>query len=136
MLEPDYLELSYYTLSHGDPSFIHQYIVDAQTAQAADSATRPIALTFALTGLYLFLKKGFTGKEVQQFHVHMTHNKVHWPDLSLAERTCALTVSDVLRTTPGPLRDQKIRAWCQAVWDSYQPIQEELVAFLHEQYAV
>lgn len=29
-------ELSYYTLSHGDPSFIHQYIVDAFAAQHAD----------------------------------------------------------------------------------------------------
>ena len=48
-----YHELSAYTLSHPDPSFIHQYVVDAFAAQTADENTKPIALTFALVGLYL-----------------------------------------------------------------------------------
>ena len=29
-------ELSFYTLAHRDPTFIHQHIVDAYTAQHAD----------------------------------------------------------------------------------------------------
>ncbi len=48
-----YNELSYYTLSHPDPAFIHQNIVDAYTAQHAGQDTKPIAITFALIGLYL-----------------------------------------------------------------------------------
>ena len=36
-LQEQYNELSYYTLLHGDPSFIHQHIVDAYIAQTADA---------------------------------------------------------------------------------------------------
>jgi hypothetical protein len=49
-------ELSFYTLSHGDPAFIHQNSVDAYTAQHADETTKPIAVVFALIGLYLHLE--------------------------------------------------------------------------------
>lgn len=31
-----YNELCYYTLSHGDSSFIHQHVVDAFAAQSCD----------------------------------------------------------------------------------------------------
>jgi len=54
-----YYELSYYTLSLGDAAFIHQYFVDAYTAQNASVGTRAIALTFALAGLYLYIEKGY-----------------------------------------------------------------------------
>jgi hypothetical protein len=39
-----YNELSYYTLSHSDPSFIHRNIVDAFAAQTAGENTKPIKL--------------------------------------------------------------------------------------------
>jgi hypothetical protein len=42
-----YNELCCYTLSHGDPSFIHQHVVDAYAAQTADDRSKPIGLTFA-----------------------------------------------------------------------------------------
>lgn len=132
MFEPDYLELSYYTLSHPDPAFIHQQIVDAQTAQRATPDTKPIALTFALTGLFLYLEKGFNGKEVQQFHVFMSKNKTTWPNLYLPERPCALSVQDVIREPPGLSRDHKIKEWCRAVWTSYLPVQSKLKYFLLE----
>jgi hypothetical protein len=40
-----YHELSYYTLAHPDPSFIHQHIVDAYAAQHADDARRPFLMS-------------------------------------------------------------------------------------------
>ncbi|MFM8451221.1 MAG: DUF5946 family protein [Haliscomenobacter sp.] len=132
MFEPDYLELTYYTLSHPDPAFIHQQVVDAQTAQTATTDTKPLALTFALTGLFLYLEKGFTGKEVQDFHVFMSKNKTTWPDLFIPERNCTLSVHDVLQEQPGITRDQKIREWCLAVWASYLPVQSKLKNFLSE----
>jgi hypothetical protein len=46
-------ELSFYTLSHGHPRFIHQHALDAYTAQTASEQTRTIAIFFALMGLYL-----------------------------------------------------------------------------------
>ena len=48
-----YHELCACTLTHPDPSFIHQYAVDAFAAQYADHDTKPITLAFALVGLYL-----------------------------------------------------------------------------------
>ncbi len=50
-------ELSYYTLSHQGKDFIHQHAVDAFTVQHATENTKPIALYFALAGLYLYLEK-------------------------------------------------------------------------------
>jgi hypothetical protein len=53
-----YNELSYYTLGHPDKKyFIHQHLVDAYTAQKADENTKPIAITFDLVGLYLYVEK-------------------------------------------------------------------------------
>jgi hypothetical protein len=68
-LDDLYHELSCYTLAHPDPSFIHQHIVDAYTAQHARETTKPIALVFALIGLYLHVEKNFTGRQVQRFHM-------------------------------------------------------------------
>jgi hypothetical protein len=72
MLNPEYAqklfyELSCYTCSHPDPLFIHQYAVDALTAQQADENTKPISIVFALIGLYLHLEANFSGKKVQRY---------------------------------------------------------------------
>jgi hypothetical protein len=55
-LEP-FDELSFYTLAHPDPAFIHQHIVDASIAQTANEDTKPIAVAFSLIGLCLYLEK-------------------------------------------------------------------------------
>ena len=57
-----YNEMAYYTLAHSSPSFLHQHVVDAHTAQHTDETTKPIAIVFALIGLYLFLEKDFSGR--------------------------------------------------------------------------
>jgi regulation of enolase protein 1 (concanavalin A-like superfamily) len=64
MIEMDqktaYSELAYYTFAHENPNyFIHQHIVDAFTAQLANENTKPIAIIFALVGLFLFVEKGY-----------------------------------------------------------------------------
>ncbi len=70
-----YNELSYYTLAHTDPSFIHQHIVDAYAAQHADENTKSITLTFALVGLYLHIEKKYSGKEVQRAHMQLANQR-------------------------------------------------------------
>lgn len=70
-----FYELCYYTITHPEPNFIHQYVVDAFAAQTADKKIKPITITFALVGLYLHLKKNFTGKEVQQAHMQLAKHK-------------------------------------------------------------
>lgn len=112
-------ELSYYTLAHDRTYFIHQHAVDAFAAQTADENTKPIKITFALIGLYLFLEKGFTGKQVQQAHVKMSQSKEVWPSLPLPHHRGEITVADVLQEEPGERRDLLIRKWCESVWREY-----------------
>ena len=85
-LDDLYHELSYYTLAHRDPSFIHQHIVDAYTAQHANETTKPIAVVFALIGLYLHIEKNFTGRQVQRFHMKLAKVRRRWSESSTAER--------------------------------------------------
>jgi len=125
-----YDELAYYTLAHPNQSFIHQHIVDAFAAQHADEKTKPIALVFALAGLYLYLEKDYTGKRVQQAHMRMGRKKKDWPVIDLPEHRGAVTVSDVLAARPGAERDSMIRAWCASVWEAYKQSHERIAALV------
>jgi len=120
-------ELSFYTLAHPDPAFIHQLSVDAYTAQHADATTKPIAVVFALMGLYLHLEKNFTGKQVQRAHMKMARQRKEWPRLALPENKAAITVAEVLAAAPGPLRDARIEEWCASVWEAWQASREVIV---------
>ena len=111
--------LSYDTLSRQDDYFIHQHIVDAFTAQTANKNTKPIAIAFALAGLYLFLEKGYTGREVQNMHAQMGKEKRIWPKFDLPQKRGEITVQDVLATQAEDARDDMIKKWCHSVWDAY-----------------
>ncbi len=121
-----YNQLSYYTLSHPDISFIHQNIVDAFTAQTADRNTKPIAITFALVGLYLYLEKGFSGKQVQKMHMKMGKSKTLWPKFDLPKERGGIRVDDVLPARPGVERDNMIHEWCESVWKAYSESHEKV----------
>lgn len=121
-----YFELLYYTLSHPDPAFIHQLVVDAFTAQQADNNTKPIAIVFALVGLHLHIDKGYSGKQVQQAHIQLAKRRKHWPILSLPDERGDLTVVDVVAAMPGDERDRLIESWCKSVWCAYRAIQEQI----------
>jgi|GEM_PF-706157 len=125
-----YNELSYYTLAHPDPSFIHQHIVDAYTAQRADESTKPIGVAFALIGLYLYVEKNFTGKQVQWIHMRLAKKQKQWPTFTLPEQRGALTVSDVLAAPPGQGRDEMIRKWCISVWEAWKESRAQIVNLL------
>ncbi len=114
-------QLSFYTLAHPDPVyFIHQHAVDAFAVQTADENTKSIKLTFGLIGLYLFLEKRYTGKQVQNAHVKLSQNKKVWPLLALPKHRGTITVSDVLQAEEGEPRDQMIKTWCESVWAAYE----------------
>jgi hypothetical protein len=118
--EEAYTELSYYTLAHRDPSFIHQYVVDAFAAQQADEQTNPIKLTFALVGLYLHVEKQFSGKLVQRAHMDLARQKRVWPSFTLPRDRGLLTVADVLAAPAGPERDEAIHDWSASVWGVFR----------------
>ncbi len=118
-------ELSFYSLGHPDKAyFIHQHVVDAYKAQTMDGKTSPIGTTFSLIGLYLYLEKNYTGKQVQLAHMKMARNKKPWPKIELPEDRGEITVKDVLETEPGQQRDEMIRSWCSSVWKRYEASHE------------
>jgi Family of unknown function (DUF5946) len=118
-LDDLYHELSCYTLAHPGPSFIHQHIVDAYTAQRANETTKPIALVFALIGLYLHVEKTFTGRQVQRFHMELAKIRRQWVRPQLPKERGAITVRHVLAAAGGPSRDALIDSWCASVWEAW-----------------
>ena len=108
-----------YTLTLGDPDFIHQHVVDAFAAQTADARTKPVGLTFALVGLYLLVEKQFSGRHVQRVHMALARHKEPWPMFALPHDRGTMTVADVVAAPPGPDRDRAIHAWCASVWAAY-----------------
>lgn len=131
--EEQYYELSYYTLSHPSPEFIHQHIVDAFAAQQANEETKPIRLAFALIGLYLHLEKGYSGKAVQQAHMQLGKTHKPWPEFPLPDDRGEITVGDVLAAEPGEQRDAMIHAWCESVWKAYAASQVQVEALVQKE---
>jgi len=122
-------ELMFYTLSHSDKAyFIHQHVVDAYKAQTADENTKPIGVIFSLIGLYLYLEKNYTGRQVQLAHMKLAENKKPWPRIELPEDRGSITVTDVLKTQPGEERDLMIKKWCVSVWSAYERSHETIAA--------
>lgn len=123
-----YDELQAYTLAHGDAAFIHQHVVDAWASQHADEQTKPIALTFALIGLYLHVERGFSGRQVQRAHRTLARRKRSWPSFSLPQERGSITASRVMAAPAGPERDRAIDVWCASVWaafgDSHRAVAE------------
>ena len=122
-----YNELAFYTLSHPDPAFLHQYAVDAYGAQHADETSKPIAVVFSLIGLYLHLEKGFTGKQVQHAHTQLAKFPNAWTRPPFPANRGEVRIQDVIAADPGPPRDAMIERWCASVWHSWQASRAEIV---------
>ncbi len=122
-----YNELAFYTLAHGDPAFIHQNVVDAFAAQTADESTKPITIVFALIGLYLYVEKGFTGKQVQRAHMQLAKYRRQWLMPALPIDRDAIRIHDVLAAAPGPARDTMIHCWCESAWHSWSASRQQIV---------
>ncbi|MDE3056644.1 MAG: hypothetical protein KGJ59_01625 [Bacteroidota bacterium] len=127
-----YNELSYYTLSHPDPSFTHQHIVDAFTAQTADENSKPIGVVFALAGLYLYVEKNFTGKQVQQAHTKTAGERMAWPKITPPKLRGKITVAEVMNVPAGKQRDVIIRTWCESVWEAWKESRAVIVSLVTE----
>jgi Family of unknown function (DUF5946) len=130
-----YHELCAYSLTHRNPSFIHQHVVDAFAAQGANGSTKPITLTFALLGLYLHVEKNQTGKQVQRVHMLFARRRKNWPRFDLPSARGDVTVSDVMRAPGGPARDAMIDKWCLSVWTAYSACHEQVAELLQTELA-
>lgn len=123
-------ELCYDTLSRNDPTFIHQYGVDAYAAQTVSEKDKPIKLTFALVGLYLHVEKHLTGRQVQLAHMKLAQHKQPWPSFDLPVNRGEITVADVVAAPAGKERDEMIDRWSECVWKAYTESREVIVDLL------
>jgi hypothetical protein len=130
--EEAYHLLSAYTLSHRDPAFVHQYVVDAYGAQHTVADAKPIRLAFSLIGLYMHVERGFSGREVQRVHKVLGDRTHSWPafDLPLVGRRGSMTVIDVVAAPEGFERDAAIDAWCRSVWAAFASSRPSVEALL------
>jgi hypothetical protein len=112
-------ELTYYTLAHGDPAFIHQHVVDAFGAQHVRDSASTIGAAFALAGLCLAVERRFTGRQVQKMHIVMAKASKQWPRFEPPKDLGPLTVAEVITVEAGPLRDEAIMRWCASVWAAW-----------------
>ena len=127
-----YDELYVYAGSRGRDTFILQLVVDAHGAQLATEHTKPIALVFALIGLYLHVEKQFTGLQVQHVHMRLGRQKHPWPTITLPHDRGDTTAADVLLVPAGADRDAAISEWCRAVWDAFRQSREQIIKILKE----
>ena len=130
--EDAYDELQCYTLERGDATFIHQHVVDAWAAQQADERTKPIALTFALVGLYLHVERGFSGRQVQRAHMALARQKQDWPSFTLPHDRGSVIAIEVAAAPAGPQRDQAIDAWCASVWGAFRESRQAVAELLEQ----
>ena len=127
-----YHELCGYTLTHGDPAFIHQHVVDAFAAQHAVEGVKPIGITFALVGLYLLVEKQFTGREVQRAHMKLGRQKQTWPAIRFPSTRGSMTAIDVMAAPAGAARDRAIHAWGASVWEAFADNRQTVVDLLRQ----
>jgi hypothetical protein len=125
-----YHALCAYTLTRGDPAFIHQHVVDAFAAQHAADTSKPIGVTFALVGLFLLLEKGFSGRQVQRVHMELARHKQNWPRFMLPTDRGAVTALDVMKAPEGAERDRAIHGWCAAVWGALSGNRQTIIDLL------
>jgi len=127
-----YHDLCCYTLTHGDPAFIHQHVVDAFAAQDARASDKPIRLTFALVGLYLHVERGFTGREAQRAHMKLGRTKREWPKLQFPASRGEISAATVLAAEPGTKRDELIHQWTVSVWQAFAANRPAIERLLQE----
>jgi hypothetical protein len=131
-----YNQLAYYTISHPDPSFLHQHVVDAYAAQCACEDSRTIQIVFALVGLYLYLEKGFSGRKVQKAHMQLAKRRRNWERPALPAARGAIGIVDVLAAAPGEPRDRLIGEWCRSVWNAWRTERDPIVSLVEKELGI
>ncbi len=134
--EERYNELYCYTLEHRDPSFIHQNAVDAYACQNANESTNAIMIVFGLVGLYLYLEKGYSGKQVQKAHMQLAKRRKDWVRPQLPMERGTVSISDVVSAPPGKQRDALIREWCVSVWNAWREDRSQIVALVRDELGI
>ena len=129
-LRAAYDELYVYTM--GRPGFILQHVVDAFGVQTATIDSKPIGVIFGLVGLYLYIEKQFSGRQVQEIHRKLGQKKREWPNIHLPDDRGNITAIDVMANPEGQIRDQAIEEWCRSVWSAFSPNRQMIIELIQE----
>lgn len=121
-----------YVYAMGRPGFILQHVVDAFAVQTATEESKPISVVFGLAGLYLYIEKQFSGRQVQAAHATLARKKREWPAIRLPGKGGSITAVDVLAAPAGPERDKAIEDWCRSVWSAFQDNRAAIIDLLRE----
>jgi len=125
-----------YTLQHPDRSFIHQNAVDAYACHYANERTKAITIVFGLVGLYLYLEKGYSGKQVQKAHMQLAKRRKDWVRPQLPKERGSVTIADVVGAPRGKQRDALIREWCASVWNAWREDRGQIVALVRDELGI
>lgn len=91
--------------------------------------SRPIAIVFGLIGIYLYVEKNFTGRQVQRAHMRLARHRRTWMAPAIPpDQRANIGVADVLAAPPGPLRHGMIRRWCESVWQDWRESRSQITA--------
>jgi len=125
-----------YAYTMGRPAFILQHVVDVLGVQTATNDSKPIGVVFGLVGLYLYVEKQFSGRQVQKAHMVLGRRKREWPRMHLPENRGDITAADVLAASAGTERDKAINDWCRSVWTACDAHREIIIALLREYHVI
>jgi hypothetical protein len=98
----------------------HQITVDAYAVQHAGGRHPDKSVCIHLVGLYFAFEKHFSPTAIApKLQVFASRTKT-WPHFDLPAEQAPLTIGDVAKVVGSPEHAGQVRAWGQAVWNSWK----------------
>ena len=106
----------------------HQTSVDAYLLQHVGAATKPLAVNFALNGLYLVLERGWAGTAARAAHQRLAARvpREDWVRLEPPDDVGDVRVLDVVRAGDVTETAELIQRWGWSVWRAWRHAHEEV----------
>jgi hypothetical protein len=81
-------------------------------------------------GLYLYVDKGFTGRQVQKAHMQLAKRRKKWEQPPFPRCRGTSAIGDVMTAPAGRQRDLLIREWCISVWNAWSEERDQIVTLV------
>lgn len=122
--------------NHAHPARLaiwHQTCVDAYGAQHVSAGTKPIAVAFALNGLYLVFERGFTGLQTRDAHGYLANTVPSWPRFTPPGNAGKVTVFDVAMASSVDEHIDLVQTWGRSVWAAWSHVHNEIATMTDAQ---
>lgn len=106
----------------------HQTSVDAYLLQHVGASTKPLAMNFALNGLYLVLERGWAGTAARAAHQRLSTRvpREEWVRFQPPVDVGVIRVLDVVRVGGVHETAGLIQQWGWSVWRAWGHVHEEV----------